>query len=199
MSAVCVFCASSQRIDPSYAELAAEVGRELARRGHVLVSGGGSVGCMGAVARACREEGGHTVGVIPQALLDLEVADHEADELVVTRDMRERKGEMDARSDAFVTLPGGLGTLEELFEIWCSRTLAMHGKPIVVLDPDGTLAPLRSLVDSLVERGFVRPQARDAVTWASSVGEALDAVEQGLRDTTPRYTAGPGELLEAEL
>ena len=124
VAAVCVFCSSSGRIDPSYVELAAAVGTELARRGHSLVSGGGSVSCMGAVARAARAGGAQTVGVIPRVLLDMEVADHDADELLVTDDMRARKGLMDARSDAFLTLPGGLGTLEELLEIWVSRTLA---------------------------------------------------------------------------
>ena len=197
MAAVCVFCSSSERIDPSYVELAAEVGAELARRGHTLVSGGGSVSCMGAVARAARAGGAQTVGVIPQTLVDLEVADHDADELVVTADMRERKGAMDARADAFLTLPGGLGTLEELLEIWVSRTLAMHGKPVVVLDPDGVYDPLRAQVDLLVDRGFVRPAARDAVAWVRDVPSAFDALESA--DTTPTLTAASTDLLEADL
>ena len=115
---ICVFCASSTRIDPAHHDLAAELGTELGRRGHSLVSGGGSVSSMGAVAAATRAAGGQTLGVIPQALLDMEVADTGADELLVTTTMRERKGLMDAHSDAFITLPGGIGTLEELFEIW---------------------------------------------------------------------------------
>src|SRR4051794_41885148 len=106
---IAVFCSSSEDIPRHYVELAAEVGTELARRGHSLVSGGGSVSCMGAVARAARAGGARTVGVIPRVLHALEVADHGADELVVTDDMRARKGLMDARSDAFLTLPGGLG------------------------------------------------------------------------------------------
>lgn len=200
MAAVCVFCSSSGRIDPSYVELAAAVGTELARRGHSLVSGGGSVSCMGAVARAARAGGARTVGVIPRVLLDMEVADHDADDLLVTDDMRARKGLMDDRSDAFLTLPGGLGTLEELLEIWVSRTLAMHGKPVVVLDPDGLYDPLRAQVDLLVERGFVRDGARDAITWVTSVPEAFDAVEAQLADAgSPTLTAAPDEVLEAEL
>jgi uncharacterized protein (TIGR00730 family) len=197
--AVCVFCSSSGRIDPSYVELAAAVGTELARRGHSLVSGGGSVSCMGAVARAARAGGARTVGVIPRVLLDMEVADRDADDLRVTDDMRTRKGLMDARSDAFLTLPGGLGTLEELLEIWVARTLAMHGKPVVVLDPDGLYDPLRAQVDLLVERGFVRDGARDAVTWVRSVGDAFDAVEAQLAaGIPPTVTAAPDEVLEAE-
>lgn len=196
MAAVCVFCSSSGRIDPRHVELASVVGAELARRGHALVSGGGSVSCMGAVARAARAGGARTIGVIPQLLANLEVADHAADELVVTADMRSRKAAMDARCDAFLTLPGGLGTLEELLEIWVSRTLAMHGKPVVVLDPDAVYQPLRDLVDSLVDQGFVRPEARDVLTWAQTVEEALDAVEAG--PVVPRLSAAPDELLEAE-
>lgn len=202
MSAVCVFCASSERIDPRHLRLAADLGAGLAERGHVLVSGGGRVGSMGAVARAAREAGGTTIGVIPQAIADLEIADHDADTLVITGDMRERKGEMDARSDAFIALAGGLGTLEELLEIWVARTLAMHGKPVVILDPDGVYTPLRELVDSLVAGDFVRPAARDVVVWATSVAQALDAVEHGIAHPDLRLTAKPGalaeELLEAE-
>ena len=198
MATVCVFCSSSSRIDPSYVALAEQVGTELARRGHSLVSGGGSVSCMGAVARAARAGGAHTVGVIPRVLHDMEVADHDADELLVVDDMRSRKGVMDARSEAFLTLPGGLGTLEELLEIWVSHTLAMHAKPVVVLDPDDVFAPLRAQVDRLVDAGFVRAGARDAVTWTRGVAEALDAVERGL-GAAPRLAAAPDELLEGEL
>jgi len=199
VAAVCVFCSSSGRIDPSYVELAGAVGTELARRGHSLVSGGGSVSCMGAVARAARAGGAQTVGVIPRVLLEMEVADRDADDLLVTDDMRARKGLMDARSDAFLTLPGGLGTLEELLEIWVSRTLAMHGKPVVVLDPDGLYDPLRAQVDLLVDRGFVRDGARDTITWASTVAEAFDTLEAQLADARPpTVTAAPDEVLEAE-
>ena len=200
MAAVCVFCSSSGRIDPAYVELAGAVGTELARRGHSLVSGGGSVSCMGAVARAARAGGAHTVGVIPRVLLDLEVADDDADELLVTDDMRARKGLMDSRADAFLTLPGGLGTLEELLEIWVSRTLAMHAKPVVVLDPDGVFEPLRAQVDLLVEGGFVREGAQGAVTWVRDPGEAFDAIDAALAAPAPPVlTAAPDEVLEAEL
>jgi uncharacterized protein (TIGR00730 family) len=194
MAVVCVFCASSDRIPQHYVDLAADVGAELARRGHTLVSGGGSVSCMGAVARAARAGGARTVGVIPHALTQMEIADHDADELVVTDDMRTRKGEMDRRADAFLALPGGVGTVEELMEIWVSRVLLMHDKPVVVLDPDGVFAPLRAQVDVLVDRGFARPSVRDAVEWVTTVTAAFDALE---RPTTQLPPAGV-ELLEAE-
>ncbi|GIH51382.1 hypothetical protein SAMN05421833_104116 [Microbispora rosea] len=174
---VCVYCSSSQKIDRKYLDLAREVGAELARRGHGLVSGGAIVSCMGEVARAVRDGGGHTVGVIPQALVDIEIADTDSDELIVTPGMRERKGIMDARSDAFLVLPGGIGTLEELFEIWTSRVLGMHERPLVVLDPWGLYGPLRDLVDGMYEQGFTRPNVFDAISWASTVDEALDLLE----------------------
>jgi uncharacterized protein (TIGR00730 family) len=174
MAAICVFCASSERIPARYIDLATDVGDELARRGHSLVSGGGSVSCMGAVARAARAGGAHTVGVIPDALRLREVADLDADELVVTPDMRTRKAEMDRRADAFLVLPGGLGTLEELLEIWTSRTLGMHDKPVVVLDTDGFYAPLRELMAHVVAAGFAHQQAVDEVAWATDVAAAFN-------------------------
>ncbi len=180
MAAVCVFCSSSLTIDPQHVELAADLGRLIAARGHTLVSGGGRISMMGAVARAAREGGAHTLGVIPEGLVGLEVADDDADELVVTPGMRERKALMDARADAFVVLPGGLGTLEELLEVWVARTLGMHDKPVVVCDPTGLLDPLERMVDHLEEAGFVRPSARDALQWARSPQEALDLVEAHL-------------------
>jgi uncharacterized protein (TIGR00730 family) len=198
MAAICVYCASSTRISTTYVELAAQVGGELARRGHSLVSGGGNLSCMGAVAQAARAGGARTVGVIPAALLELEVGDQDADELLVVDDMRIRKGLMDSRSDAFLTLPGGLGTLEELTEVWVARFLGLHAKPVVALDVDGLYAPLRAQVDLMVERGFVRPQAAAALRWTTTVEEAFDAVEEGLRTPTlMRPTAD--EVLEAEV
>jgi uncharacterized protein (TIGR00730 family) len=180
VAAVCVYCASSTRIDERYVELAGHVGTELARRGHSLVSGGGDLSMMGAVARSARAGGARTVGVIPSALLELEVGDRDADELLVVDDMRTRKALMDQRSDAFLALPGGIGTLEELLEVWVARSLGMHDKPVVVLDDDGVYEPLRQQVDLLVERGFVRPPAVSALQWAHSVPEAIDLVEAGL-------------------
>src|SRR4051812_47702120 len=196
MAAICVFCASSERIAQQYVDLAAEVGAEIARRGHTLVTGGGSVSCMGAVARAARAGGGRTVGIIPEALLAWEVADEEADELVVTPDMRVRKGEMDRRAEAFLTLPGGLGTLEELLEIWVGRILRMHDKPVVVLDPDGVFAPLRTQIDELVTLEFARPSVHDAIVWTKDVGAAFDVIERHLAELMPPPSAE--EVLESE-
>src|SRR5689334_4790403 len=150
MAVVCVYCSSSERIDAGHIELARQVGARLAAGGHSLVSGGGRVSMMGAVASAARGGGAHTIGVIPRHLVPLEVADTEADDLVVVDTMRERKRVMDERSDAFVALPGGLGTLEELFEVWTSSSLGMHAKPVLVLDPDGFYDPLWSYLHAQV-------------------------------------------------
>jgi uncharacterized protein (TIGR00730 family) len=198
MARICVFCSSSLVIDPVHLDLARDVGTELAGRGHDLVSGGGRVSMMGAVAGAVRAGGRHTLGVIPEALLGLEVAD-DADELVVTVDMRQRKGLMDEAADAFLALPGGLGTLEELLEVWVAGSLGMHTKPVVVLDPDGVLGGLHQLVGSLVSSGFVPPGAAATAVWTRTITEALDAVEAGiaLRPATPRRPDAE-ELLEAD-
>ena len=195
MATICVFCASSDDIPPHYVALATEVGAEIARRGHSLVTGGGSVSMMGAVARAVREGGGRTVGIIPRTLLEREIADHDADELVVCDTMRERKAEMDSRSDAFITLPGGIGTLEELLEIWTARTLGMHDKPVVVCDPDDAFAPLRAQIDQLVARGFARPEINDALVWCATAEEAVTLAEGSGHAPAPDEE----ELLEAEL
>ena len=193
MAAICVYCASSSRVPPEYVELAAEVGTALAARGHCLVSGGGRVSMMGAVARAARAGGAHTFGVIPQALVDVEVGDTEG-ELVVVGDMRQRKALMDERADAFLALAGGIGTLEELFEVWTARSLGMHVKPVVLLDVDGLYAPLRLQLEVMTDRGFVRPQALTALQWATTVDEALDLVEAGLVDPVRLVPLAEGEL-----
>jgi uncharacterized protein (TIGR00730 family) len=177
MTAIAVYCASVTRIDPAYLELAAAVGTAIGGRGHVLVTGGGTVAMMGAVGKAARAAGGHTIGVIPRHLVLMEVADHDSDELVLVDTMRERKAEMDRRADAFLVLPGGIGTLEEFFEVWTAASLGMHAKPVVVLDPDGFYAPLWAWLEDLEKRGFVRRSALDTLVVTSTVGAALAAVE----------------------
>ncbi len=173
---VCVYCASSDAIDPSYLALATEVGERLAADGHGLVSGGGRVSMMGALARAARAGGAHTVGVIPAHLVPLEVADTDADELIVVDTMRERKRVMDERADAFLALPGGIGTLEELFEVWTAHSLGMHAKPVVVLDPDGFYAPLWQFLDGLQAAGFVRAAALAMLHRTTTIDAAFQAL-----------------------
>jgi uncharacterized protein (TIGR00730 family) len=178
MAAICVFCGSSQRLDAGFLDLAREMGAEIGRRGHTLVSGGGRVGMMGAVGEGARSTGGRTVGVIPQSLVDMEIADHDSDELIVVNGMAERKTLMVAKSDAFVTLPGGLGTLDELFEVWTMATLAMHDRPLVLVDHEGFYAKLTDWLQDLRRAGFVKPQALSMLLVAATVGEAMDLLEE---------------------
>lgn len=170
--AVCVYCAASPR-HPELLDLARHVGVAIAERGWTLVTGGGNVSAMGAVAAGARSRGGRTIGVIPKALVHRELADTDADELVVTDTMRQRKQVMEDRSDAFLTLPGGIGTLEELFESWTAGYLGMHDKPLVLLDPDGHYDGLRAWLDSLVPTGYVARAALDRLAIADDVDTAL--------------------------
>jgi len=176
MTAVCVYCSSSETIDASYLALAIDVGERLAARGHSLVSGGGRISMMGAVARAARAGGARTVGVIPAHLMSYEMADVDSDELLVVDTMRERKRLMDERCEAVLALPGGIGTLEELFEMWTSLSLGMHAKPVAVLDPDGLYDPVWAWLDVLVERGFVRRSALDVLHRTRTVDDAFAAL-----------------------
>ncbi len=190
MPSVCVFCASSRSIDERYPALARDVGAAIAGRGWTLVSGGGSISMMGAVATAARGAGGRTVGVIPDALVAMEVADHGADELVITRDMRQRKGIMDERSDAFLALPGGLGTLEELTEAWTARSLNLHHKPVVVLDPWADYRHLHAQLDHWVTLGFVSPASLLHVRWTTGIDEALDEIADAWSAAAPPPRGG---------
>jgi uncharacterized protein (TIGR00730 family) len=178
VAAICVFCASSGTLEQKWLDLATDTGKALAARGHTLVSGGGRVGMMGAVAEGARASGGHTLGVMTEPLVARELADTNADELIVTGDMGSRKNVMIERSDAFITLPGGLGTLDELFEVWTTATLNLHQKPIVLLDPEGFYDELMAWLDRLAGTAFVRRPALEKVIVARSIDEALDAIER---------------------
>jgi uncharacterized protein (TIGR00730 family) len=180
---VCVYCASVEGIAPENRELAAAVGRGIAERGWALVSGGGRHSMMGAVGAAARLGGARTTGVIPHALVDREWADHESDELLLVDNMRDRKALMEAHADAFLALPGGVGTCEELFEVWTSGYLGMHAKPVVLLDPHGHYTGLLDWVRGLGERGFVLPEAIARLVVTTDVDAALDACAAGVEGT----------------
>lgn len=173
-----MFCASSTRLDQHWLDLSREVGLALARAGHEVISGGGRVGMMGSVAEGARAGGGHTVGVIPQSLVDLEVADTAADELVITDGMAARKIVMIERSDLFVVLPGGLGTLDELFEVWTTATLGVHDKPVILFDAYGFYAGLLVWLNGLESAGFVTERGMAMVHVARTVDEVLDVAER---------------------
>jgi uncharacterized protein (TIGR00730 family) len=173
--AVCVFCASGP-VPAPYLALASDVGTALAARGWSVVSGGGRVSMMGAVARAAREGGARTVGVMPEALVAQEVADDQSDELLVVPDMRTRKGEMDARSDAVLALPGGLGTLEELFEAWTWRQIGLIEKPLALFNAQGFWDRLVAALAGFVAGGYISPASLDTLV----VSPDLEGVLAGL-------------------
>mgnify|MGYP001806187467 CR=1 FL=1 len=177
--AVCVYCASGPR-HPELLDLADRVGQAIAERGWTLVSGGGNVSAMGAVADGARSRGGRTVGVIPKALVHRELADVDADELIVTDTMRERKQVMEDRSDAFLALPGGIGTLEELFETWTAGYLGMHAKPVVLLDPTGHYSGMLAWLSTLVGTGYVSQAALDRLVVVDDVETAIEVCGAGL-------------------
>jgi uncharacterized protein (TIGR00730 family) len=170
---ICVYCASSNNLDSIYFEAARALGAGIARRGWVLVYGGGSVGLMGALAEAVRAGGGKVIGIIPQALLEREVAYLQADELIVTTTLRERKRLMDEQADAFIALPGGFGTLEELLEIMTLRQLAYHDKPIIIVNVGGYFDALLAQFERIFVEGFAHGRCRDLYTVVGSSEEAL--------------------------
>lgn len=170
---VAVFCASADGVDPVYRAAAVEVGRALAKRKIGIVYGGAKVGLMQAVAEAAMANGGRVIGVIPNVLVDLEVAHDGLTELHVTDTMHTRKALIGERSDAFIALPGGFGTLEELFEVLTWQTLKIHSKPVLLLNTNGFYDQLLAFLDYCVEQGMLSPPKREIVLVANTVDEAL--------------------------
>jgi uncharacterized protein (TIGR00730 family) len=173
---VCVFCGASSGNSPKYVDLAAELGAALAKAGLGLVFGAGAVGIMGAVSSAVLDAGGEAIGVIPQALMDRERSRDDLTELHVVSTMHERKALMHELSSAFVVLPGGLGTMEEFFEVLTWSQLRFHTKPIVVLDVDGYYQPLVELLDHALASGFMTAADRELVAVVESVHEVVRLV-----------------------
>lgn len=176
---LCVYCASSDRLDPKYYSVAAELGRQMVLQGWGLVYGGGKTGTMGAVARAVKQSGGKVVGVIPEFMKVRELAYDEADELVTVITMRERKLMMEARADAFVTLPGGWGTLEEILEILTLRQLDVVKKPCVFLNQDGFYDDLLRLFDRMLTEKFFKPSNMELFRVARTVPEVFEQLKAG--------------------
>jgi uncharacterized protein (TIGR00730 family) len=175
-SSICVFCGSRFGTHPAGREVASALGELLAREGIALVYGGGGVGLMGLVANAALKAGGKVVGIIPRFLLQREAGHPALSETVVVETMHERKLKMFERSDAFVVLPGGIGTLEELFEVLSWRTLGLHTKPIVIIDQGGYWQPLAALLRGVVEGGFAERTHLDHVAFVSDLKDVLPAI-----------------------
>lgn len=175
-SSICVFCGARFGSDPAAREVARQLGELLAAESIALVYGGGGVGLMGMVANAALKGGGRVVGIIPRFLLQREAGHPALSETVVVETMHERKLQMFERSDAFVVLPGGIGTLEELFEVLSWRTLGLHTKPIVIVDQGGYWQPLAALLRGVVENGFAERTHLDHVAFVSDLKEVLPAI-----------------------
>ncbi len=176
IKSVCVYCGSRHGADPAYAEAARETGTLLAQEGLQLVYGAGDVGLMGEVARAAQAAGGRTFGVIPEHLVRREVGKSDLSTYVVTETMHERKKVMLWNADAILLLPGGAGSLDELFEALTWRQLGLHGKPIVVLNTNGFWDPLRALLRQVTEQGFAGPETADYLIWADTPVAAIAAL-----------------------
>jgi hypothetical protein len=168
---LCVYCGSSSRLDPKYYSAAEAVGRAMVANGWGLVYGGGNVGMMGSVAQAVKDSGGHVVGVIPDFMRERELAYHRADELITVDTMRERKRIMEERASAFLALPGGIGTLEELTEIMTLRYINRLDKPVVLFNQDGFYDDLLRFFERMTRERFKSDGLRDVVSVAARVDE----------------------------
>uniref|UniRef100_A0ACD5UDF4 Uncharacterized protein n=1 Tax=Avena sativa TaxID=4498 RepID=A0ACD5UDF4_AVESA len=175
---ICVFCGSSKGKKMSYQDAAVELGEELVARNIDLVYGGGSVGLMGLVSQAVYSGGRHVIGVIPKTLMPREITGETVGEVKQVADMHQRKAEMARQSDAFIALPGGYGTLEELLEVITWAQLGIHDKPVGLLNVDGYYNALLSFIDTAVEEGFIKPTARHIIVLAPTPSELLDKLEE---------------------
>jgi uncharacterized protein (TIGR00730 family) len=183
---ICVFCGSNQGDRTVFRETAAALGRELVARGYGLVYGGGNVGLMNVIANAVLAAGGVAIGVIPSALVDKEVAHRGLTELRVVASMHERKAAMAELADGFLALPGGIGTMEELFEVLSWAQLGLHDKPCGLLDVDRYYQPLLAFLDGGVAAGFINPKHRALLIVESDAGDLLDQFEEKWRARSPK-------------
>lgn len=189
LRSVCVYCGSKVGRDPRHEVAAVALGMAMGRAGVRLVYGGGSVGLMGVLADAVLDAGGEVIGVIPKGLFTTEIGHGGLTELVEVGSMHERKARMALEADAFVALPGGLGTLEELAEIATWAQLGIHSKPVAVLDLDGFWSPLLAFLDSAVDAGFLKPEHRALIARITDVDDVLptlDAMATAERELVPK-------------
>ena len=170
---ICVYCGSRPGQDPAYVQAAQEVGRWIGERGGQLVYGGGKNGLMGTVARSAKEAGARVLGIIPTALVDKEMANQDCDELIVVDTMHQRKALMAQHSDAFVAIPGGIGTFEELFEIWTWKQLGYHNKPIGILNTNGYYDALHTFIAHSTQMGLMDEWQNTLVTHGTQVQDLL--------------------------
>jgi len=195
--AICVFCGASRGNAPHYVELAKETGRAIAERGYSLVYGGGGLGLMGATSEGTVEGGGEVLGIIPQFLTELEQVVTDVPHVIVDT-MAERKAMMYDKADAFIVLPGGIGTLEEAVEIMSWARLKLHCKPIVFLSRDQFWAPMRNLLDHIVDSEFAPAQMRQDMAFTSNIEGAFALIEQAWSERAERVV-GSGVFADIDL
>lgn len=186
MNSICVFCGSSLGNDPIYQQIAQATGLAIAQQGQTLVYGGGRSGLMGVVADSAIAAGGQVIGIIPQALVDRELAHTGLTELYVVKDMHERKTKMAELADAFVALPGGAGTMEEIFEQWTWNQLGIHQKPCAFLNIEGFYDGLIQTIQDSVDRGFSQARFVENLIVADNIGEILTAFSV-YQPATPKW------------
>jgi uncharacterized protein (TIGR00730 family) len=177
IKSVCVFCGSSAGADPEYTRVAWQLGELLAKRNITLLYGGAQVGLMGSVADAALAAGGKVIGVLPRILMDKELGHHELTELRVVDSMAERKDQLMSLADAFMALPGSIGTLDELFEVWTSNQLGLLNKPCGLLNVLGYFDPLLQFVDHVVNEGFMRPAHRQLLKISDDAAQLLELLQ----------------------
>jgi hypothetical protein len=194
LKSVCVYCGTGEGTDPAYLQAATGLGRQLAAEGLSLVYGGGSIGLMGAVARATLEGGGRVTGIIPRFLEEREVMMQSVSELIVTEDMHERKRTMFERADGFVALPGGIGTLEEVVEVLTWGQLGRHAKPVVLADIGGFWRPLVDLLAHMRSEGFIRPGFEIDYRIADTAEGILPALRSAVEGGTSAEESGLADL-----
>jgi uncharacterized protein (TIGR00730 family) len=175
---VTVFCSARTAIPKVYFTATAELGAAIAREGWSLVYGGNSVGLMETIAQSARDAGGKVIGITPQLMYDHGLSDSKADELIITANMRDRKAMLEQRGDAFIALPGGLGTLEEISEIIVGRQLGYHNKPIVLLNIADYYRPMLEMIEHGIEQKFIMPRAWDLFFVATTVEQAIAHLRQ---------------------
>ena len=196
LTSICVYCGSRTGENPAYEAAAQALGSALAAAGIRLVYGGGSVGLMGTVARACLDAGGTVTGVIPKFLEEREVMLRRVDDLIITDDMHERKRRMFEEADAFVALPGGIGTLEEVVEMITWAQLGQHKKPVLLADIDGFWGPLKQLMDHMIAQGFITKQTMIRYLIASDVSTIVPQLQKELATLSAQALEGDEEALE---
>ena len=176
INALCVYCGSTEAVDPVYLEAAKNFGAIMADHGIRLIYGGGGAGLMGAIADAVLARNGNVTGIMPEFLLDIEVGHEGVTEMIVVNSMHSRKQKMFDLADAFVILPGGLGTLDEMIEILTWKQLCRHDKPVLLANVSGYWDPFMALIDSIIYAGFAKPKSAELLTTVASIEEILPAL-----------------------